>query len=308
MEHTTGDLLMCPPRAGTLLSAAEAFLTYLVEYGRHSQSTIEAYKADLRIFSRWVQDNPDVPQDPTQMTHENILAFARSLSGAPRTVQRRIGCLCSFFAFLESTGQMHGNPARRIPLPRAGSSLPKALPSADVHGLLLVALNPWERCCLWLLLGTGIRRGELAGLRLGDLDMEIGAILVHGKGNKERLLPLVPPLPAVLRQYLSQRKGLSDTLLVDGQGKPVCADRIGRRFRQLAHKAGLGHVTPHCLRHTFATELVRQGTDLPTVQNLLGHACIETTRGYIAVDPNRNRSAVAGFMAKFTQDFAGATK
>jgi len=286
--------------------AINSFLGYLSDYRRCAKGTIRAYGYDLQLFTRFLRLRHAQLTEPAEVTREIVVEYARELSGGPTTVRRRLSALGSFYKYLVITGQIASNPVYGIPLPQKNRPLPKALTLLELDALLLAAEKPWHRAALWLFCGTGIRATELAEIRLEDVDLQAATLRVHGKGNKERMVPLSTAVIRAIYQYLPYRHPWRtvDTLLVNDYGRPLTGRHLYQVVKSLVKRAGLEpksgespdphakSISPHCFRHTFATQLVRNGVDIRTVQELLGHAELSTTARYLAVDTNQKRAAV----------------
>lgn len=291
-------------------SAVGRFLEFLRGYRSYSRLTLQSYKGDLEVFRSFLVEQAclsgppagrqgrqagSVPP-PGQITRELVIRFALSLSdAAPATVRRKVACLSSFFGFLADMGWTQGNPAHRLPLPKLEKPMPVCLNEAEVRRLVAAAEDPRLRALVVLLLTTGLRRAEAVSITLDDLDVENGQLLVHGKGAKERIVPLSDMAIAEIQEYLKHRGKVScDRLFVNQYGRPLHPQAVNRLLDKLleeAHLTGRG-ITPHKLRHTFATQLIRRGVDVRTVQELLGHADLETTARYLHSDTRSKRAAV----------------
>ena len=225
-----------------------------------------------------------------------MLEYAQTMTQAPATVWRRLSTVSSFFNYLQDMGQASRNPARGIPRPKRRRSLPKALTSIEIDALLMVAEYPWWRAAILILCGTGLRVQELCDLRLSDVDTEIGALCIVGKGNKERVVPLSADVMAAIHRYLPHRRTHPsiDALLVNIHGGPIKPGSFRSALTTLAERAGLDpkRIHPHVFRHTFATDLVRNSVDIHIVQELLGHETIATTALYLSTDTKQKRAAV----------------
>jgi len=277
-------------------SAVEQFLAYLGSYRSYSPLTVAAYKRDLALFREFLEKRFGGVPKPGQIARELVVQFALSLSGAaPLTVRRKLACLSSFFGFLEDMGHIRGNPARRLPLPKVEQPVPVCLSEAEVQQLVSVARKPHQRALVLLLLTTGLRRAEAVGITLDDLDLDNNQLLVHGKGAKERMVPLSDATLEAIQAYLKHRaKTTCNRLFVSRFGHALRGRAINRTLARLLKRAGLSErgITPHKLRHTFATQLIRRGVDVRTVQELLGHADLETTARYLHSDTRSKRAAV----------------
>jgi len=225
-----------------------------------------------------------------------VIQYAVSLSHwSPVTVRSKLACLSSFFGFLQDMGYIQGNPARRLPLPKTEQLVPVTLSQEEARQLVAAAGRPWTRCLIVLLLTTGMRRSEAVSIALEDVDLENGQLLVHGKGSKERTVPLTQEAVAAIHHYLKHRKKtICQRLFVSQTEEPIqgrVVNRILNRVVARAELKGRG-ITPHTLRHTFATHLIPNGTDIRTVQELLGHSDIQTTARYLHSDTRTKQAAV----------------
>jgi site-specific recombinase XerD len=278
--------------------AVEMFLDYIRSYRGYSGLTTSAYATDLRMFRDFVEARSGTIPQPDDITREMIIQFGVSLKGAaPLTVRRKYACLSSFFGFLQDMGHAKHNPARRLPLPKVSQNLPVCLSPEQAQRLIEAATRPWSKAMIVLLLSTGIRRSEAIGITLDDLDLDNRQLLVHGKGSKERVVPLNESAAEAIREYLSHRLSTgSRHLFVSREGNPLACRAVNRMVARAIRRAGLeGHgITPHKLRHTFATHLIRNGVDVRTVQELLGHSDLETTAKYLHSDTRTKHAAVAG--------------
>jgi len=285
----------------TLSEAASAFLGYLADYRRFSPATIRAYRSDLRDFC--ASFGPTIPA-PEAVTRQDVLRFAVALRCSAQTVRRKVTTVSSLYRYLQDLGAVSENPARGIPLPRRAKMLPIAPSREEILQIVRAARLPWLRCALILLATTGIRRAELVGLRLQDVDLETGTLLVNGKGNKQRFVPLNEVALEAIRTYLPirARHARADTLLVNQRGLAVVPGGLFHTFRMAVWRAGLRRaITPHTFRHAFATELIRERVDIRTVQELLGHESLETTARYLHSDMRIKRDATAALAGMFRE-------
>ena len=275
------------------------FLSYLKDYRNRSFSplTVRAYGTDVRMLREFLKNRLGRLPSPTEITREMIVQFGVSRKGAaPLTLRRKYACLASLFGFLQDMGYLQGNPARRLPLPRVSEYVPVFLTEEMAQRLIAAADTPWTKCAVVLLLSTGIRRSEAVGITLDDLDLEQRQVLIRGKGDKERVVPLTDQAVEAIQAYLPHRtKTQSRHLFVSAYGgHPIHGRCINRMLKIVIQKAGLEGqgITPHKLRHTFATHLIRNGVDVRTVQELLGHADIQTTARYLHSDTRTKQTAV----------------
>ncbi len=284
--------------------AIEAFLDALSAETGASRHTLDAYARDLSDAAAFVRDRGGLESAQAG----DVAAYLADLAErglAPATTARRLSALKGFYRFLTEEGARADDPTAGLSGPGARRSLPKTLSVAEVDRLLAVASDDdtpkGKRTLsqLELLYATGLRISELVALPLAGLDADPAAIRVRGKGGKERLAPLTRPARAALCAYLSVRESFA----------PKDADAKGRRFlypaatsaghmnREVAARAikaaaalaGLDpeRVSPHVLRHAFATHLLERGADLRTIQTLLGHADLSTTQIYTHVMDER---------------------
>ena len=279
-------------------SAVNEFLAYLEGYRHYSPWTVGAYRIDLREFREFLLEQEGRVPAPAEITRPQVVAWGLFLKGMkPLTIRRKYGCLSSFFSFLQDMGQSQGNPARNLPLPKVSRNLPTVLSAEQVQQLLAAAQNPGHRLLLLLLLSTGLRRSEAAAITLDQVDLEHRQLRVCGKGNKERMVPLTAEVVEAIQEYLAWRGPTqSDHLFISQMwGQPISGARIHRIVRALLERAGLAGqgITVHKLRHTFATHLVRNGVDVKTVQELLGHSDLGTTAKYLHSDGQAKQAAVA---------------
>jgi site-specific recombinase XerD len=233
-----------------------------------------------------------------------VVQFALSLKGqAPLTVRRKLTAIASFYRFLVDTGLAVANPARGLPLPKVAQCFPTCLSAEQARALLEAAHTPWHRAMLALLLFAGLRRSEVTAIALDDLDLDNGQLLVRGKGAKQRMVPLAAVVVEAIRDYLPCRPHTeSDHLFVSRVGgRPIAGRVTNRMLSRVLEKAGLGQhgITPHALRRTFATHLIRNGVDVRTVQELLGHADLQTTARYLHSDTRTKQAAVGRLVVAF---------
>ncbi|MEO1226634.1 MAG: site-specific tyrosine recombinase XerD [Pseudomonadota bacterium] len=290
-----------------------SFLDMLVAERGASANTVAAYRRDLADLAAFMATKRDRPV--VEASGDDLRAYlARSKAGqrvAARTLARRLSAIRQFFAFVLSEGLRQDDPASALDGPKIGRSLPKILTEDDVDALLSAAVRTAEDpdrrpeglrlvALLEVLYATGLRVSELVGLPLSAIARDGRVLMVRGKGNKERLVPLSDPARAALADYL----GVRDQFLVVGREAsqapymfPSRTARAGHLTRQrfaqllkaLSIEAGLdpAKVSPHVLRHAFATHLLNHGADLRSVQKMLGHADISTTQIYTHVQGER---------------------
>ncbi len=278
------------------------FISYLCVERGLSDNTIRAYTNDLSDFSRFSQkvgisslldaSREDVTQFITMRRREGLSAS---------TLSRRIHALKSFYRFLASERLIPSSPVEGMESPREWHRLPTVLSLEEMEKLLDVhkGMDPTSLCSramLELLYATGIRVSELVSLRQGDLNLDIGYLRCVGKGNKERVIPVGRAAIEWVQRYLHEGrlKLIRDEdhgyLFVTITGKPIRRQEVWRMLQKSVRLAGINkQVSPHTLRHSFATHLLEGGADLRVLQEMLGHADISTTQVYTHVDSARLR-------------------
>jgi integrase/recombinase XerC len=292
--------------------AAEEFLQYVRHYRGYAPSTVLAYSIDLRKFREFLESRLGRALSPAEIRREQIVQFGVSLKGAaPLTLRRKYACIASLFGFLQDMGYVQANPAHRLPLPKVTQPVPVFLTEETAQQLIAAANRPWQKALVVLLLSTGIRRTEAATITLDDLDLEQRQVLIRGKGGKERVVPLAEQAVEALQEYLKHRvETTSRHLFVSANGGHAIQGRIVNRIlNRIIRRAGLEGqgITPHKLRHTFATHLIRNGADVRTVQELLGHADIQTTARYLHSDTRTKQAAVGRLNGLLGADRAEGT-
>ena len=298
MEEARPETWQIGDEPGTLTfaEAVPRFLDYLASYKGCAPGTLEAYGRDLEKFRQFLhrQFNP-IPR-PAEITRRIVIQYAVSLSdSAPITVRRRIAVLASFYSFLENVGCVSEKPTRRVPLPKLRYLVTTVLSEEEAHRLIAAADTPLMRCLVVLLLSTGIRRSEATQIDLEDLDLDNQQLLIHGKGAKERMVPLNELAVEAIRHLLAHRgNSESRRLFLNQKGIPIRSDTINFLLERLVERAELARtdITPHRLRHTFATHLIRNSVDVKTVQELLGHSDMRTTSRYLHSDTRTKQAAV----------------
>lgn len=284
----------------------QEFLNYVrVERGL-SANTLAAYARDLKKFETWL--SRERGKGIAAAEREDVSAFLQQLrrGGAePSSVARQASTLRHFYRYLVADGFIKRDPTVEIETPRAWQTLPKFLTAEEVELLLeqpdvSSEVGIRDRAVLELLYASGLRVSEVAGLRLSDVDLDAGVVTCLGKGSKERAVPIgrsaigwVTRYLPIRQKWLGQRT--SSWLFITRRGRPLRRQMLWRRVVWYGRKAGLGHVTPHMLRHTFATHLLEHGADLRSVQLMLGHADISTTEVYTHVTDERLREVYEKF-------------
>jgi integrase/recombinase XerD len=288
--------------AGDSHAAVAAFLDHLVAERGLSPNTVAAYRRDLAKADRWLVRHAGVPlagADAGELV--DLLRALREAGMASTTVARMLSTLRMYFRFLVGEELRLDDPTRLLESPRPWRSLPRYLEASEVEALLGapetdLPRGQRDRALLEVLYATGLRVSELVGLRREDVNLEAGFVQVRGKGGKERLVPLGDQARAAVRQFLEKGRGAllkgrdSTVLFPTAQGRPLSRQAFWKNLRRLALRAGIAtRLSPHTLRHSFATHLLEHGADLRTVQALLGHENITTTQIYTHVSRERLR-------------------
>lgn len=281
-------------------SAKLSFLHYLITEKRVADNTVSAYRADIDLFFSFLRQQKLATLEgvDSKIIHAFLeQCAARHLSH--RSNARRISALKSFFSFLQTNSVITHNPVAAIGLPRTGSQLPKALTVGEVSRLLTppAIITPQIQrnyTMLHLLYATGMRVSELVAIPLAACNLSSCFVRVIGKGNKERLVPFGDPAREIIEHYLKTARPLilkgrrSNTLFVSNRGQAMSRLRFWQIIKEAAIAAGISKpISPHMLRHSFATHLLTHGADLRSVQLMLGHSDIATTQIYTHIDQDR---------------------
>jgi integrase/recombinase XerC len=270
------------------LDPIREFLEYYQAVRNASPHTLTAYRRDLEEFAHFT--GPDFPWGATYRTVRAYLALLRERGAARKTISRKLASLRAFYRQARRQGRVASNPASGVQTPKGAHTLPKFLDPEAVLELLQAppkdtALGLRDRAILETFYSTGIRLSELTFLRRADLDFSAGLIRVLGKRRKERIVPLGQPASLALQAYLRALGPAPVTTVFrnarGGSITPRSVERIMEKYiRQVGARRG---ISPHALRHSFATHLLNNGADLRSVQELLGHANLKTTQIYTHV-------------------------
>ena len=264
-----------------------------------SANTLGAYRADLLALQRWLAQRD---ASLIYATRADLLAFManRAKEGAkPRSTARQLSSFRRFYRFLLREGVIKEDPTLKIDMPKIGRSLPKSLSESEVEALLQAPdisdpLGHRDRAMLEVLYATGLRVSELINLDQGQINLNQGVLRIRGKGDRERLIPLGEEAQRWLRDFINAARG---EILLERQSEYLFPTRRGDRMtrqafwhiiKRYARKAGIqARLSPHTLRHAFATHLLNNGADLRVVQMLLGHSDLSTTQIYTHVARER---------------------
>jgi integrase/recombinase XerD len=265
-----------------------------------SDQSLTSYRRDLMQFAHWLTQNEDRALVQCELHHVRGFLAERYRRGfSARSVSRQLSALRGFYRWLKREGHMEADPTLQVERPQVGRPLPKTLTEADVEALLAApdtstALGLRDRAMLEVLYATGLRVSELVGLTQYQVNTRQGVVRVLGKGDKERLVPLGDEALDWLQRYLREGRSLllgtqsSDALFPGRQGRAMTRQTFWHRLRKMASMAGVNAaLSPHTLRHAFATHLLNHGADLRVVQLLLGHTDLSTTQIYTHVAQQR---------------------
>ncbi len=267
-----------------------------------SDNTLQAYRSDLTAFAKWLaQDNRDL----VSVLPEHINSYLVFLAGKNRSARsqaRLLSSLRQLYAYLIREAQVQVDPTALIPLPKVGRKLPAHLTEKEVDALINApdttkVLGLRDRAMLEVIYASGLRVSELVGLQLNQLNLRQGVVRVQGKGNKQRLVPLGEQAVDWLEKYLAEsrsellKQAQTDSLFVTNRKKAMSRQAFWYLIKRYALHAGIkATLSPHTLRHAFATHLLNHGADLRVVQMLLGHSDISTTQIYTHIAQARLES------------------
>ncbi len=267
--------------------------------------TVRAYGTDLRELALWAGGRGS---DPGALAYRDLRSYAAALSGrglARPSIARKLAAVRGFHDHLVRSGQAEQNPAELLPTPKSGSKLPRVLGPDEVARLLerIPATTPLEvrdRAIFELTYSCGLRADEVVQLDLRSVDFDGEALRVVGKGQKTRIVPIGEPAQRALERYVQRARPALDApadepaLFLSRRGRRLSTSDVRRRLARWVEAAAVaGRITPHALRHSFATHLLEGGADLRSIQELLGHSSVSTTQVYTRVEPGRLRREYA---------------
>ena len=289
-----------------MISNLETFINYLsVERGL-SKHTLSAYRNDISALIGFLSENKLADQTWNNVGESNIRAYLDDLDErgyALTTKSRKIASAKSFFNFMKEEQIIEGNPLSDVRQPRTGQSLPKALSIEDVDRLLGASSDSdttedsRDLAMVELMYAAGLRVSELVGLNLRDVDLDAGTVRTIGKGSKERVIPIYDTAVESIAGYITyfrpahSRYQSEKALFLNRRGRRLTRQAYWLRLNKLATKVGISSkITPHMLRHSFATHLLHGGASLRHLQELLGHSSIATTQIYTQLTSEHVRS------------------
>lgn len=283
----------------------DRFLSYLrVERGL-STNTLLAYRRDLSKLNLFAGERG---RDVFSLEADDLAQFMQTLHKqglAPKSIARTLVAVRGFYKFLIQDGYLKLDPSVNLESPKSWQSLPRFLAPEEVERLLstpdpLTTTGLRDKAMIEVLYATGLRVSELAGLTPRGINFDLGFVTVLGKGGKERAVPLGLTAIEWTRKYLASRarsgsSKTTQTLFTSDTGSSLTRQALWRIIVALGERAGIGHITPHLLRHSFATHLLENGADLRSVQMMLGHADISTTQIYTHITNERLREIYKKF-------------
>jgi integrase/recombinase XerD len=289
---------------------------------------VAAYKRDITAFLQWLKQNRNLNEEfPTRQDISDFLAYRRKKGDRSTSCARTLASLRGWFSWLKDSGFATNDPCDAVHNPQKGKQLPTVLSSGEISRMLSNAKSKKEIAVLEMLYGGGLRVSELVGLNTADVNLEQGYLKCLGKGSKERIVPIGRAAVKALREYMDEeraaaaalaakpvkakrgRKRLAIAVCEEQKGEPVFRDKNGARLsrlvvwqivKRIAEKAGVTKsLSPHTLRHSFATHLLENGADLRSVQELLGHASVVTTQLYTHVSRQHLKKAYESAQSQF---------
>ena len=288
------------------------YLMYLrVEKGL-AKNSVESYEGDLAKLRKWAEKNN---YDLLTLSTRDLREWLIDLAGenlSDNSKRRTVSALRGFYKFLQFDGHIKKNPAEDLIAPQKGSYLPKFLNQTDIENLLAVPdisteIGLRDRAILEIMYACGLRVSEAVDLKMSDIDADAGILTCKGKGSKTRKVPIGKSAVEWLKRYLIARRKKENieinNLFVGFSGRPINRQIIFKFIKEYAEKIGLEDVSPHTLRHSFATHLVQNRADIRSVQQMLGHADISTTQIYTHLTDTHLRQTYDKFHPRAKQIF-----
>jgi integrase/recombinase XerD len=285
----------------------DRYITYLRDVRRMSPNTVESYARDLAALAAFAEGRGTAVESMDRKALEALVRHLMSNGSSPRSVARVVACVRGFYRFLAQERQLEASPADDLRAPRAWAALPKFLDLEEVDRLLAqpdpsTPRGLRDKALIEVLYASGMRVTELLTLRPADLNLDEGYITCVGKGDKERIVPVGQEAAGWLRRYLRDarpaltKRKASGWLFVNARGGPLSRVGFWKVLKEYGIRAGIsGELSPHMLRHSFATHLLERGADLRAIQVMLGHADLSTTQIYTHVLEARLRTVYDRF-------------
>ncbi len=285
----------------------ERFINYLISEKGLSKNTVESYLFDLNHFKEFLDFEKIKIINVTEEVLTGYIAYLYNAGYSPRTIMRHVSTLRNFFKFLYNVGELPANPAEILETPKAFKMLPKYLTNEEIEKLLNLPdtstpTGQRDKAMIELLYATGLRVSELIDLKMNNLNLEERFLITFGKGSKERLVPFSKKAYEFLINYINDGrlkllKGKkSYFLFLNSRGNKISRQGFWKILKAYGRKIGIEHkLSPHTLRHTFATHLLEHGADLRAVQMMLGHSDISTTQIYTHISNERLKQIYFNF-------------
>lgn len=286
---------------GTTAASLQDFEAYLSLERGMSGNTCEAYLSDVCHLLEYLEDKGVEPADVIENDLHNFICTLRDMGIGARSQARILSGIKSYYKFLKLSGVIECNPTDLLESPRLGRHLPEVLSTEEIDMMIEQILDNKEEslrnhAIVETLYGSGLRVSELTDARLSRLSFDDGCLIVEGKGSKQRIVPVSPVALDLIKEYLPQRSRLNikpdaqDIIFLNRRGGKMSRVMVFYIIRDLAEAAGiLKTVSPHTLRHSFATHLLEGGASLRVIQELLGHESLETTEIYVHLDRSKLR-------------------
>ena len=299
MTNTALAAVLTPPMVETIDPAVNRFLDAVWMERGLSVNTLAAYRADLVALSRWLVGTGVAIQQGTRADLLGFIAWRVQSGAQPRSTARQLSSFRRFYRHLIREGVVSEDPTAQIAMPKIGRSLPKSLSEEEVEALLNAPavgdpLGSRDRAMLEMLYATGLRVSELVSLKYSQLNLNQGVIRIIGKGDRERLIPLGEEAVRWLQEFLGSGRNeillerTTDYLFPTRRGDRMTRQAFWHIIKRYAQKSSIDkELSPHTLRHAFATHLLNHGADLRVVQMLLGHSDLSTTQIYTHVARER---------------------
>lgn len=269
----------------------EMFINYLLFEKKYSENTVKSYNRDLIKFKEYFKN-----KNASNITKKDIQKYIDHLNKnlEPRSISRNISTLKSFYKYLKINKIVDQNPMDTINNPKTKKTLPKVLSEEEVNKLLDIDLNNdfdyRNKAMLELMYSSGLRVSELINLKVNDIDLNNESVRIYGKGSKERIIPLNEYTVEALNQYITNHRrelfkhGENNYLFLNNHGNPMTRQGFFKILKKIAQEKNIKtEFSPHTLRHSFATHLLKYGADLRSIQELLGHSDISSTQIYTHV-------------------------
>lgn len=266
------------------------FLNRLEVEKKYSKNTINAYRTDLTQFEKFVHKK--LNKNLEDVTRDDVLSFLKHLANrncSATTSNRKLAAIKSFYKFLLVEGVVKVNPAELIESAKIEETIPRAVSIEEYKHIMSIVDTLEERALIELLFATGLRREEVVTLKRNNFSFNPGILKIHGKGNKERIIPIIPEIIPNVMLWLEQHDSEWVFPSKRNKGTHNTVRWVNKVVKKWANKAGYPDITPHSFRHAFGTHLYENGADVKAIQEMMGHKSIDTTNIYAQSSVKRNR-------------------